>query len=151
MCLLGCFYPEFLSWNVLCLLDWLFLVTILNIRKSNGVSCPGWSPESERQLAELPYSVQEWMVFFCNILSLWLAPSQPVPEPSENVVLNSWLPHRFGRAILSIYFVITQTSKIVFKTKNLKRSHLVLICFFRAQMHSELKLVEATLIYLYLC
>ncbi len=35
-------------------------VTILNIRKSNGFSCPGWSSESQRQAAGLPYSVQEW-------------------------------------------------------------------------------------------
>ncbi len=35
-------------------------VTILNIRKSNGVSCPGWSSESQWQPADMPYSVQEW-------------------------------------------------------------------------------------------
>jgi hypothetical protein len=35
-------------------------VTILNIRKSHGVSCPGRSSESQCQPADLPYSVQEW-------------------------------------------------------------------------------------------
>jgi hypothetical protein len=39
----------------------------------------------------------------------------------------------------------------VFKTKNLKRSHSVLFVYFRAQMRSELILVEATSIYQYLC
>ena len=36
------------------------LVMILNIQKSNGISCPGWSSESQWQPADLPYSVQEW-------------------------------------------------------------------------------------------
>ncbi len=52
------FQPEFKSWEVAGLA--FALVTFLNIQKSNGVSCPGCSSESQWQPADLPFSGQEW-------------------------------------------------------------------------------------------
>jgi hypothetical protein len=36
------------------------LVMILNIRKPNGISCPGFSPRPSWQPAGSPYNVQKW-------------------------------------------------------------------------------------------
>jgi hypothetical protein len=50
-------------------------------------------------------------------------------NPDENVAFNSGRPHRFGSAFQLAFSEQLNQSK----TKNLKHSNLVLICFFREQ------------------
>ncbi len=60
-------------------------VTILNIQKSNGVSCPGWSSESQWQPAVLPYSVEEWNArrgaYSSVLLQYFVSSSRPWDGP----------------------------------------------------------------------
>jgi hypothetical protein len=53
-----------------------------------------------------------WQVHTEYVLrqSTYLGQNNPYQNPDENVALNSWRQHRFGRAIRSIYSVITRTS-----------------------------------------
>jgi hypothetical protein len=54
---------------------------IFNIRKSNGVSCPGWSSESQWQPADLPYSVQMWNAGGVDSASVLLPNSRRFTRP----------------------------------------------------------------------
>jgi hypothetical protein len=66
----------------------------------------------------------------------------PYQNPDENVALSSGRPHLFGSAFQLAFSKQLNQSK----TKNLKHSNSVSICFLESKMRSEQKLVKTTLI-----
>ena len=66
-------------------------VIVLNIRKPNGVSCPGFSPRLFFQAAGLRYSVQKWNARPDIWASVLLPISRPFKQGHCKRVCNSFV------------------------------------------------------------